>query len=78
MGTGQGRLDNHEVQRISRLYTTSTSRNGVGDVDQLPSVGLGNVLHDLIESSVISVVRLTEVFRQAASSQIITSAHLVR
>jgi exodeoxyribonuclease V alpha subunit len=50
----------------------------VGDVDQLPSVGPGNVLHDLIESGVISVVRLTEVFRQAASSQIITSAHLIR
>jgi exodeoxyribonuclease V alpha subunit len=50
----------------------------VGDVDQLPSVGPGNVLRDLIESGVIPVVRLTEVFRQAASSKIITSAHLIR
>jgi exodeoxyribonuclease V alpha subunit len=50
----------------------------VGDVDQLPSVGPGNALRDLIESGVIPVVRLTEVFRQAASSRIITSAHLIR
>jgi exodeoxyribonuclease V alpha subunit len=50
----------------------------VGDVDQLPSVGPGNVLRDLIDCGVVPVVRLTEVFRQAASSRIITSAHLIR
>jgi exodeoxyribonuclease V alpha subunit len=50
----------------------------VGDVDQLPSVGAGNALRDLIDSGVVPVVRLTEVFRQAASSNIITSAHLIR
>jgi len=50
----------------------------VGDVDQLPSVGPGNALRDLIESDSIAVVRLTEVFRQAAASKIITSAHLIR
>jgi exodeoxyribonuclease V alpha subunit len=50
----------------------------VGDVDQLSSVGPGNALRDLIDSSVIPVVRLTEVFRQAAASKIITSAHLIR
>jgi exodeoxyribonuclease V alpha subunit len=50
----------------------------VGDVDQLPSVGPGNTLRDLIESGIVPVVRLTEVFRQAASSKIITSAHLIR
>jgi len=49
----------------------------VGDVDQLPSVGPGLVLNDLIRSQVAPVVRLTEVFRQAASSRIITSAHEV-
>jgi exodeoxyribonuclease V alpha subunit len=49
----------------------------VGDVDQLPSVGPGLVLHDLIESGVVPVVRLTEVFRQAANSRIITSAHQI-
>src|SRR6516165_486041 len=50
----------------------------VGDVDQLPSVAPGTVLHDLIESSVVPTVRLTEVFRQAANSQIITNAHRIR
>jgi exodeoxyribonuclease V alpha subunit len=50
----------------------------VGDVDQLPSVGPGTVLGDLIESGVVPVVRLTEVFRQAAGSRIITTAHRIR
>lgn len=49
----------------------------VGDVDQLPSVGPGNVLDDIIDSGQLSVTRLTEIFRQAASSKIITSAHAV-
>ena len=47
----------------------------VGDIDQLPSVGPGMVLRHLIESNVIPVVRLTEVFRQAAHSRIIINAH---
>jgi exodeoxyribonuclease V alpha subunit len=50
----------------------------VGDVDQLPSVGPGTVLHDLIESGVVPVVRLTEVFRQAADSRIIRNAHQIQ
>ena len=49
----------------------------VGDIDQLPSVGPGQVLADVISSSAVSVVRLTEVFRQAAQSRIITSAHRI-
>jgi exodeoxyribonuclease V alpha subunit len=49
----------------------------VGDVDQLPSVGPGQVLADIIASQAVPVVRLTEVFRQAAESQIIVSAHLI-
>ena len=49
----------------------------VGDVDQLPSVGAGNVLNDLISSGVLATVRLTEVFRQAATSAIITNAHRI-
>lgn len=49
----------------------------VGDVDQLPSVGPGAVLRNLIESKVVPVVRLTEVFRQAADSRIITTAHRI-
>lgn len=49
----------------------------VGDIDQLPSVGPGQVLADVIASGAVPVVRLTEVFRQAAQSQIITSAHRI-
>src|SRR6476619_6746874 len=49
----------------------------VGDIDQLPSVGPGQVLADIISSGAISVVRLTEVFRQAAQSRIITTAHRI-
>ena len=49
----------------------------VGDVDQLPSVGPGQVLADLIGAGTVPVVRLTEIFRQAASSRIITSAHRI-
>ena len=49
----------------------------VGDIDQLPSVGPGQVLADLISSGAVPVVRLTEVFRQAAQSRIIISAHRI-
>ena len=49
----------------------------VGDVDQLPSVGPGMVLANLIESGVVPIVRLTEIFRQAAKSHIITNAHRI-
>lgn len=49
----------------------------VGDVDQLPSVGPGNVLADLINSGQLNVVRLTEIFRQAKDSNIILNAHRV-
>ena len=49
----------------------------VGGADQLPSVGAGNVLRDIIESRVIPVARLTEVFRQAAQSHIVVNAHRI-
>ncbi len=49
----------------------------VGDADQLPSVGPGNVLKDLLRSEVIPAVRLTEVFRQAQESHIVRNAHLI-
>jgi exodeoxyribonuclease V alpha subunit len=49
----------------------------VGDVDQLPSVGPGQVLADIIACDMIPVVRLTEVFRQAAGSRVITNAHRI-
>ncbi len=50
----------------------------VGDVDQLPAVGPGNVLLDTISSKKFAVVRLTEIFRQAQQSEIVINAHLVR
>ena len=49
----------------------------VGDVNQLPSVGPGNVLHDIIESHYVPVVELNEIFRQAKESLIITNAHRI-
>ncbi len=49
----------------------------VGDVDQLPSVGPGSVLRDIIESGVAPVARLTQIYRQAASSRIVEAAHEV-
>jgi exodeoxyribonuclease V alpha subunit len=49
----------------------------VGDVDQLPSVGPGTVLRDVIDSAALPVVRLTEIFRQAAASKIIVNAHRI-
>ena len=49
----------------------------VGDIDQLPSVGAGNVLRDIIESERIPVIRLTRIFRQAQTSRIVMSAHAI-
>ena len=49
----------------------------VGDIDQLPSVGAGNVLRDIIDSGVVPVIRLTKIFRQAQTSRIITNAHKI-
>ena len=49
----------------------------VGDIDQLPSVGAGNVLRDVIDSEVFPVVRLTRIFRQAQTSRIVMNAHKI-
>ncbi len=49
----------------------------VGDIDQLPSVGAGNVLRDIMDSGSVPVVRLTKIFRQAQSSRIIMNAHRI-
>lgn len=49
----------------------------VGDIDQLPSVGAGNVLRDIIESDQFPVIRLTRIFRQAQTSRIIMNAHKI-
>lgn len=65
------------MNNLLRSLPLNASLMLVGDVDQLPSVGPGMVLGDLIKSGVVPVVRLTEVFRQAANSRIITTAHRI-
>ncbi len=65
------------MSHLLRALPANASLVVVGDVDQLPSVGPGMVLAHLIESGVTPVVRLTEVFRQAAESRIITTAHRI-
>jgi exodeoxyribonuclease V alpha subunit len=62
---------------LVKAIATDTQLLIVGDIDQLPSVGAGNVLKDLIDSEQIPVVRLTQVFRQAAESGIVRTAHQI-
>ena len=69
-----------DVPLMNALTKAIPNRAGlllVGDVDQLPSVGPGQVLSDIISSGQIPVARLTEVFRQAAESQIVVNAHRI-
>ena len=69
-----------DVPLIAQLLRAVPDRAAViivGDADQLPSVGPGQVLADIIASGIVPVTRLTEIFRQAARSRIITNAHLV-
>ena len=65
------------MNHLLRALPDRTALLLVGDVDQLPSVGPGLVLSHIIASGVVPVVRLTEVFRQAAGSRIITNAHRI-
>jgi exodeoxyribonuclease V alpha subunit len=65
------------MQALMRAVPARASLLLVGDVDQLPSVGPGQVLADIIDSGRVPVVRLTEVFRQAARSRIVVAAHRV-
>jgi exodeoxyribonuclease V alpha subunit len=65
------------MQALLRAVPDEAALLIVGDIDQLPSVGPGQVLADIISSGAVSVVRLTEVFRQAAQSRIITNAHRI-
>ena len=65
------------MNQLLRAIPDETALLLVGDVDQLPSVGPGAVLSDIIASEIIPTVRLTEIFRQAASSKIIVNAHRI-
>ena len=65
------------MQALLRAVPDRAALLIVGDIDQLPSVGPGQVLADIIASCAVPVVRLTEVFRQAALSRIITNAHRI-
>src|SRR6516164_2768557 len=65
------------MQALLRAVPDKAALLIVGDINQLPSVGPGQVLADVISSGIVPVVRLTEVFRQAAQSRIITSAHRI-
>jgi exodeoxyribonuclease V alpha subunit len=64
-------------RRLLKAVPNGAALLVVGDIDQLPSVGPGQVLADVIESRAVPVIRLTEVFRQAAQSRIIISAHRI-
>jgi exodeoxyribonuclease V alpha subunit len=70
-------LDVSLCHLLARAVPPGAALLFVGDVDQLPSVGPGSVLRDVIDSGTIPVLRLTEVFRQAARSAIITNAHRI-
>ncbi len=65
------------MHQLLRALPSNAALLLVGDMDQLPSVGPGMVLRNLIDSGIVPVVRLTEVFRQAAHSRIITNAHRI-
>jgi exodeoxyribonuclease V alpha subunit len=65
------------MNQLLRAIPDSSALLLVGDVDQLPSVGPGSVLSDIIDSQRVPTVRLTEIFRQAASSKIIVNAHRI-
>ena len=70
-------LDLPLAYRLLKAIPSGSHLLLVGDVDQLPSVGAGNFLRDVIDSEIVPVVRLTEIFRQAASSRIVANAHLI-
>ncbi len=70
-------IDIYLLNALARAIPTGASIVFVGDIDQLPSVGPGQVLRDLIDSGVGSVVRLTEIFRQHEASAIVVNAHRI-
>jgi exodeoxyribonuclease V alpha subunit len=70
-------IDNVLMYHLLKAVPAGATLILVGDVNQLPSVGAGNVLKDIIDSGAVPVVTLTEIFRQARRSRIITNAHRI-
>ena len=70
-------VDMFLMNHILKAVYLGTKLILVGDVNQLPSVGPGNILEDIIESESITTIELNKIFRQAAKSKIITNAHRV-
>jgi exodeoxyribonuclease V alpha subunit len=70
-------IDTLLMNSLVNAISFSTTLILVGDVDQLPSVGAGNILHDLIKSNTIPTAMLTKIFRQAEESKIVVNAHKI-
>jgi len=70
-------IDTVLMHHLLKAVLPTTTLILVGDVDQLPSVGAGNVLRDIIASGAVKVTRLTEIFRQAQRSRIVVNAHRI-
>ena len=70
-------VDIHLMQSLLKAINPGTRLILVGDVNQLPSVGPGNVLRDMIDSGSVNVVMLTKIFRQATQSDIVVNAHKI-
>ena len=70
-------VDNNLMSALLRAVKPGARMVIIGDSDQLPSVGAGNVLRDLLDSGRFATVRLTEIFRQAGQSMIVTNAHAI-
>lgn len=70
-------VDSCLFEAVLRAISVTCKLVLVGDSDQLPSVGAGNVLKDIIDSGVMSVVTLKEIFRQAQESEIVMNAHKI-
>ncbi len=70
-------IDTYLMYHLACAIDNDTTVIFVGDVDQLPSIGAGNILNDIISSNRIPCVKLSKVFRQAETSKIITAAHSI-
>lgn len=70
-------IDTQLMHHLLKAIPTHSKMVLIGDIDQLPSVGPGNVLKDLIASDRLPITQLKQIFRQAAGSRIITNAHLI-